>query len=139
MNKIYQCERKPGVMKNIWMGLIMALLSLTASSQNTSIKNLVGRWETEDGAGLEVIDSSRIFITYGKERKPILSYQADFSKSPFWFDFVVKDTAQKLSTMKSLLLLENNDVLKWQVFEEGDRPSNFATDKGDIVILRRKK
>jgi hypothetical protein len=126
-------------MKNIWMGLIMVLLSLAASAQSTSIKNLIGRWETADGAGLEIIDSSRIFVTYGKERKPILSYKADFSKSPFWFDFVVKDTAQKLSTMKSLLLLENNDVLKWQVFEDGDRPSNFTEEKGDIVILRRKK
>jgi hypothetical protein len=126
-------------MKNIWMGLIMVLLSLPASSQNASIKNLIGRWETADGAGLEFIDSSRIFITYGKERKPVLSYKADFSKSPSWFDFVVKDSAQKLSAMKSLLLLENNDVLKWQVFEDGDRPSNFTEDKGDIVILRRKK
>lgn len=121
------------------MGLITVLLSLTASSQSTSIKNLIGRWETTDGAGLEIMDSSRIFITYGKERKPILSYQADFSKSPFWFDFVIKDTAQKFSTMKSLLLLENNDVLKWQVFDDGDRPSNFTTDKGEIVILRKKK
>jgi len=124
-------------MKNVWMGLFVLILSATTSAQNTSIKSLVGRWETIDGAGLEIIDSSRIFVTYGEERRPILSYQADFSKSPCWFDFVVKDTAQKLSTIKSLLLLDN-DVLKWQVFEDGDRPTNFAADKGDIVILRRK-
>ena len=124
-------------MKNVWMGFFVLILSATTSAQNTSIKSLVGRWETIDGAGLEIIDSSRIFVTYGKERRPILSYQADFSKSPCWFDFVVKDTAQKLSTIKSLLLLDN-DVLKWQVFEDGDRPTNFTADKGDIVILRRK-
>ena len=124
-------------MKNVWMGLFVLILSATTSAQNTSIKSLVGRWETIDGAGLEIIDSSRIFVTYGEERRPILSYQADFSKSPCWFDFVVKDTAQKLSTIKSLLLLDN-DVLKWQVFEDGDRPTNFTADKGDIVILRRK-
>jgi hypothetical protein len=127
------------VMKKIWMGLPVLLFSLNVSSQTISIKNLVGHWATADGAGLEIIDSSRIFVTYGKERKPILSYQADFSKSPCWFDFVVKDTAQKLSTMKSLLLLQDNDVLKWEVFEEGDRPSDFTTDKGEIVILKRKK
>jgi len=124
-------------MKNVWMGFFVLILSATTSAQNTSIKSLVGRWETIDGTGLEIIDSSRIFVTYGEERRPILSYQADFSKSPCWFDFVVKDTAQKLSTIKSLLLLDN-DVLKWQVFEDGDRPTNFAADKGDIVILRRK-
>jgi len=125
-------------MKNIWIGLFVLLIGANTSAQNTSIQSLVGRWQTEDGAGLEIIDSSRMFVTYGKERKPILSYKADFSKSPCWFDFVVKDTAQKLSTIKSLLLLEN-DILKWQVFEEGDRPSDFATEKGDIVLMRRKQ
>ena len=126
-------------MKKILMGLSIVFLSLNAWSQNLSIKNLVGRWETADGAGLEIIDSSRIFLTYGEERKPILTYDANFSKSPCWFDFVVKDSAQKLSKMKSLLLLEGNDVLKWQVFEDGERPVNFVSDRGDIVIFRRKK
>ena len=126
------------------MGLIMVLIGLNAfaqtstSAQTITLKNLVGRWETADGAGLEILDSSRIFVIYGKDRKPILSYQADFSRTPYWFDFTVKDTAQKLSTMKSLILLDN-DVLKWQVFEDGNRPANFAADRGDIVILRRKK
>ena len=117
----------------------MLLFNLSASSQNLSIKNLIGKWQSPDGAGLEVMDSSRIFVVYGKERKPILSYQADFSKSPCWFDFVVKDSAQQVLTMKSLLLLEGDDVLKWEVFEDGERPDDFTTDKGDIVILRRKK
>jgi hypothetical protein len=126
-------------MKKIWMGLFLIVISLSASAQKLSIKNLVGRWETADGAGLEIIDSSRIFVTYGTERKPILSYKADFSKSPCWFDFVVKDSAQQLSTMKSLLLLEGNDILKWQVFEDGNRPFNFTTNTEEIVILRRKK
>lgn len=126
-------------MKKVAMGLSVVFVSLSAYAQNLSIKNLVGRWETSDGVGLEVIDSSRIFMTYGKERKPILTFDADFSKSPYWFDFVVKDSAQQLSTMKSLLLLEGNDVLKWQVFEDGNRPSNFVTGRGDMIILRRKK
>ena len=133
------------VMKNILSGLMILFVLSNASAQtvNTTsqkicIKDLVGRWETADGAGLEIIDSSRIFVTYGTERKQILSYQADFSKSPCWFDISEKDTAQKLSNMKSLLWLDK-DVLKWQVFEDGDRPANFAADKGDIVILRRRK
>jgi len=121
------------------MGLFVVFLSLSASSQKLSMKNLAGRWETADGAGLEIIDSSRIFIVYGLEGKPILSYQADFGRIPFWFDFVVKDSAQNLSTMKSLLLLQSDGNLKWQVFEDGERPWNFVSDKGDIVILRRKK
>jgi len=126
-------------MKKILMGLLVVFVGLSAASQKLSIKNLVGRWETSDGAGLEIIDSSRIFVTYGNERKPILTYEADFSKSPYWFDFVVKDSAQQVSKMKSLLLLEGNDVLKWQVFEDGNRHSDFVTDRGDMVVLRRKK
>jgi len=131
-------QMKMCVMKIIWMSLFVLLFNLSASSQNLSIKNLIGKWQAADGAGLEVIDSSRIFVTYGKERKPILAYTADFSKIPCWFDFIVKDSAQQLSAMKSLLLLQGNDILKWEVFEDGDRPSDF-TAEGDIVILRRKK
>jgi hypothetical protein len=126
-------------MKSIWMGLFFLIAGLAASAQKRSIKDLIGKWQSADGAGLEVIDSSRIFITYGKERKPILTYTTDFSKTPYWFDFVVKDSAQQLSAMKSLLLFQDNDVLKWEVFEDGDRPLDFTADKGDIVILRRKK
>jgi hypothetical protein len=125
-------------MKKMLMGLLLIACCPGAWSQQVSIKDLVGRWQTSDGAGLEIIDSSRIFVTYGKERKPILSYQADFSKTPCWFDFVVKDTVQKLTTMKSLLLLDH-DVLKWQVFDDGDRPADFTADRGDVVVMRRKK
>ena len=127
------------IMKTILMGLFVVLFNLSASSQTTCIKNLIGKWETSDGAGLEIIDSTKIFVVYGDERKPVLSYKADFSKSPCWFDFVVTDTAQKPSTMKSILLLQGNDVLKWQVFDDDDRTADFAADKGEIVILRRKK
>ena len=127
------------IMKTIWMGLFVVLFNLSASSQTTCIKNLIGKWETSDGAGLEIVDSTKIFVVYGNERKPVLSYKADFSKSPCWFDFVVTDTAQKPSTMKSILLLQGNDVLKWQVFDDDDRSADFAADKGEIVILRRKK
>ena len=120
------------------MGLLLIICSSGARSQQVCIKDLMGKWETTDGAGLEIIDSSRMFITYGKERKPILSYQADFSKTPCWFDFVVQDTVKKLTTMKSLLLLDH-DVLKWQVFDDDTRPADFAADRGDIVIMRRKR
>jgi hypothetical protein len=52
-------------MKNIWMSLLAIVVSVDTFSQTNSIKNLIGRWETADGAGIEIIDSSRIFSTYG--------------------------------------------------------------------------
>lgn len=124
-------------MKQFLILSALVLFQLAGFSQKRSFKDLIGRWESPDGAGLEFLDSSRIFIVYGQERKPILSYEADFTKSPAWFDFVIRDTAEKLSKMKSLLSLEN-DVLRWQVFEEGERPASFIPGRGDVVILQRK-
>lgn len=127
-------------MKKFWISLLAIVMGTAAAfSQNVSIKSLIGRWESSDGAGLEIIDSSRIFLIYGTERKPILTYHADFSKSPIWFDFVVKDSSENLSSMKSLLALEKGELLRWQVFVDGERTAHFSTGRGEIVILRRKK
>ena len=125
-------------MKNLICLLVLMLLQFCVSAQNYSFKNFVGYWKSGDGGAIEVIDSSKIFIVYGDEKKKIASYQADFSKEPCWFDFDIKDSSQNLS-LKSLLLFVNDDLLQWQVFDDGTRPSNFNSQKGDIVYLRRKK
>ena len=125
-------------MKNLIWLLFLMLLHFGASSQKYNFNNLVGYWKSGDGGAIEVIDSSKIFIVYGDEKKKIASYQADFSKDPCWFDFDIKDSSQNLS-LKSLLLFVNDDLLQWQVFDDGIRPSNFNSQSGDIVYLRRKK
>ena len=125
-------------MKNLIFLLFLLLIQIGVSAQNYSFKNLVGYWKSGDGGAIEVIDSSKIFIVYGDEKKKIASYQADFSKNPCWFDFDIKDSTQNLS-LKSLLLFVNDDLLQWQVFDDGVRPSNFNSEKGDIVYLRRNK
>ena len=131
-------QGNPSVMKKILMGVVLMLFAgFYASAQINSIKTLAGRWENPDGAGIEVVDSSKLFLVYGKEKKPIISYQADFTRSPALFDFVVQDSARQLA-MKSLLLLQNDGSLKWQVFEDGYHRDDFTPGKGDIVILRRK-
>ena len=106
-------------------------------AQTFNIKNLIGRWESAEGGGIEMIDSSRVFLVYGKDKKQISSYQADFSKSPAWFDFVISDSTEKIS-MKSLLLFVNDEMIQWQLFED-ERPGNFSSQKGEMVYLRRKK
>ena len=107
------------------------------SAQKYSLKSLVGKWEAVDGAGIEVIDSTKIFLTYHGERKQISSYQADFSKTPCWFDFIIRDGATTI-TLKSLLLFVSDDLLQWQVFED-IRPDNFDASVGNIMNLKRKR
>jgi hypothetical protein len=114
------------------------LLSMTVVGQKHAFKNLVGRWESSDGAGIEVVDSARIFLLYNGDRKQVISYQTNFSKSPCWFDFTVRSDSAGSITMKSLLLFVNDDLLQWQIFED-ERPANFSANKGTMVYLRRKK
>jgi hypothetical protein len=123
-------------MKNLGCVLVFALmLSLSSAAQKYSLKNLVGRWESADGAGIEVIDSSKIFLLYKGDKKQVISFESNFSKTPCWFDFTVTDSADNIS-MKSLLLFVNDDLVQWQIFDS-DRPANFSADKGNMVYLRR--
>lgn len=107
-----------------------------------SIQDLIGSWEAvsegnKDG-GLQVVDSTKIFLVYGDQKMPVIRYKADFSKTPAWFDFTVKDSAVEIN-LKSLLQFVNDDLVQWQVFEEETRPVIFAADRGDMVFLKRKK
>ena len=115
--------------------VLTVMISMSVGAQKYSLKNLVGRWEAADGAGIEVIDSSKIFLLYNGDKRQVISFETNFSKSPCWFDFTVSDSAENMS-MKSLLLFVNDDLLQWQIFEE-DRPANFSVDKGTMVYLRR--
>ena len=124
-------------MKKGMMILTMVLLSLGAVAQKYSMKNLVGRWESTDGAGIEVLDSNKLFLLYHGDKRQIVSYETNFSKTPCWFDFTIHDSMEQLS-MKSLLLFINDDLVQWQIFEN-ERPANFSADKGNMVYLRRKK
>jgi hypothetical protein len=125
-------------MKKIVFSLGLALcIGGVASAQQISWKDLKGRWETPDGGGIEIRDSAHIFLVYGDQKKPINQFRADFSKYPAQFDFVIKDSLQTIS-MKSILVLVNDDIMKWQVFETDDHPAHFTSSEGEMVYLRRK-
>lgn len=126
-------------MKNYILGLLACFVFSTgAFGQNLSWKNLTGRWEGPDGGGIEVVDSSKVYLFYGDQRKQLSNYKVDFSKTPAWFDFTVSDSSETTS-VHSLLLMINEDLLKWQVFEEDNRPVHFSSDNGDLLYLRRKR
>jgi hypothetical protein len=129
-------------MKTFFTLLVALVCASPLWAQNKSFKQLVGKWEAVDSenqsGGLEIIDSVQIFLVYGTERKAVASCQFDFAKSPCWFDFSIKDSSGTMN-LKSILLFVNDDLIQWQVFEGETRPTQFSSDTGEMVYLRRKK
>ena len=130
-------------MKKFFSVLVLYIfISVGAVAQSRNIQQLMGRWEAVDtensSGGLEVIDSAKIYLVYGSEKKAITSFKFDFSKSPATFDFTIKDSAETTS-LKSLIQFVNDDLIQWQVFESDIRPAHFTQSGGQMVYLRRKK
>lgn len=136
-------ERNFRTMKKITVitGLLVIFLS-TGFGQQRKFKDLIGRWEIvgeqNTGATLEIIDSSSIILIYDGEKRKIMDYKIDFSKSPIWFDFSTEDTASTVS-VKSLLQVINESMIKWQLFVDETRPDYFSSTKGDLFYLRKVK
>lgn len=127
----------------IFILMLCAFLQTSVLAQSAGFQKLIGKWEAVDADNktgrLEVLDSSKIFLAYGQEKKPITSFNADFSKSPVWFDFTVSSDSDNIK-IKSILLFINDNLVQWQVFgSDAVRPAHFTEDKGEIIYLRRKK
>lgn len=129
-------------MKKIVWVLVVLFLYGTAAAQVRSISSLTGTWEAVDAdnasGGLQVVDSTKLFLVYGDQKKTLTTFKLDFTKSPAWFDFTVQDGKQSIQ-LKSLIQFINEDLLQWQIFEGSTRPVHFANDAGDVLYLRRKK
>jgi hypothetical protein len=120
-----------------------SLCQATRASVSTPAKkfqNLVGSWEIigeqDSGGGLEIVDSATILIRFMGEEKKLTDYKIDFSRAPFWFDFSAKDSASTLN-FKSLIEFVNDDMLKWQVFTDGERVNHFTSATGELYYLKK--
>jgi hypothetical protein len=129
-------------MKQIFIVVAACLVSISASAQTKKFRDIIGIWdiagEQNAGASLQIIDSSTIVLTYMGEKKNITDYKIDFTKSPIWFDFSTKDSTSPLQ-VKSLLQIVGDDMIKWQLFVEEDRPDHFSSSKGELFYLKRSK
>ena len=127
--------------KNIVMMIMSVCIALNGFSQK-NFKDLVGRWEIIDQQGtnatLEIIDSSAILLTYNGEKKKIIDYKIDFTKSPIWFDFSTSDTSSVVA-VKSILEILSDNMIKWQLFVDEDRTPYFSSTKGEMFYLRKAK
>ena len=129
-------------MKRMMTWLLAIIVCTSAGAQQRSLQHLVGTWEAVDSenqsGGLEVLDSTRIYLVYGKEKRAATACTFDFSKTPCWFDFTLKDSTGTLA-LKSILRFISDDLIQWQVMEGGTRPAQFSEGGGEVVYLRRKK
>ena len=121
--------------------MVSAIIALNGFSQK-NFKDLIGRWEIMDQQGsnatLEIIDTSSILLSYNGEKKKIIDYKIDFTKSPIWFDFSTSDTSSVV-TVKSILEILNDNMIKWQLFVDEERSPHFSSTKGEMFYLRKVK
>lgn len=116
--------------------LMMASLAVFAQTDKYDFKNLVGKWRTSSGAGLDVVDSNTIYIVHGDQRKLANISLADFSRNPASLNLNVKEPA-KAVTLKSLLLFVNDITLQWQVFDTEVKPASFGNTRSDMLFLKK--
>lgn len=118
------------------LAFLVSMTNSVGAQGRYNFDNLRGSWRNRNGAGLDIVDSNTIYIVYGTQKKLVTRSKADFSKSPVWLDLAVKDS-NKVTTLKSLLLFVNDDLLQWQVFDSETRPAYFSTSRGDMLFLKR--
>ena len=129
-------------MKKIIVLLLISTIGLGAKAQQRTIQDLVGKWDAIDASNahgtLQIVDSTHIYLTFHGQKKPIISYTADFTQKPAWFDFTVPE-GNSIIHLKSILRIISNNKLQWQIFTAGNRPEYFTRDYGNMVYLVRKR
>ena len=129
-------------MKKILFVFVVSFLAVQGMSQQKKLKDLVGRWEIasdqNSAASLEVIDSTNIILSYNGEKMKLTDYKIDFTKSPIWFDFST-GTGDSAVSVKTLIEIVNDTMIKWQLFVDEERTPYFSSSKGELFFLRKAK
>jgi len=130
-------------MKKILLVSAISFLAFKGIAQQKKLKDLVGRWEIvgekDNAASLEVIDSSNIILIYNGERKKITDYRIDFEKTPIWFDFLTEGDSSSVVSVKSLIEIVSDSMIKWQLFVDEERTPYFSSAKGELFYLKKAK
>jgi hypothetical protein len=129
--------------KILVLGAVFVLFTFQGFSQKKQFRDIIGSWkvtgEQTSGASLEIMDSTDILFIYQGEKKKILNYNIDFSKSPAWFDFSINNDTASVVKVKSIMEVVNDNMIKWQLFIDEDRPDHFSTGKGELFYLIKEK
>lgn len=116
--------------------LFAALNGWAQTKEEHSMNDLVGMWRNSSGAGLDIVDSNTVYIVRGDQRKRAFATVTDIRKNPVNFNLTVKDSSRAI-TLKGLLLIVNDDMLQWQVFDSETKPASFSYSRGDMLFLKR--
>jgi hypothetical protein len=122
-------------MKKLFL-FIAIIFTVQLNAQNFTINDLLGTWKADNGAGLELADSTTAYLLFNEEKKKVYDIRVNFNSVPGTLDFTVRDSAGAIQ-LQSLFQFINRDLVQWQVFE-GNRPLNFTAAGGELVYLRRK-
>lgn len=117
------------------------ILSGFSFAQNRNIENLMGSWECidqkNDRGSFEFLDSSKVYFTYNGEKKEVISYKVDFSKTPYWFSLTLKDDKETIDIRSFLYFIDDNNI-KWEVVLVDEAGKNLSDNSSEVVMLRRK-
>ena len=128
--------------KNIFAFLLM-LVCVSALAQSHTQKDLIGKWEGTDEknitASLTFLDSTKVVLSMLGSSKPPFNYVVDLSNDPGTLDLSVETPGRKI-TLIGLIKFLDNDTVKWQIFLDGKKRTNFDTKIHDsIIVLKRVK
>ena len=117
------------------------ILSNFSFAQNRNIENLMGSWECidqkDDRGSFEFLDSSKVYFTYMGEKKQVVNYKVDFSKTPYWFSLTLKDEKETIDIKSFLYFIDDNNI-KWEVVLVNEDGKNLTDNSSEVVMLRRK-
>ena len=117
----------------IALSLFTALTTRAQEKEERSVKDLVGTWRNSSGAGLDIEDSNTVYIVRGDKRKLATATFADVRKNPASFNLTVKDSSKSI-TLKGLLMVVNDDMLQWQVFDTETKPVSYSYHNGNVLF-----
>ena len=119
----------------------LLIFSRFSVAQNRNIENLIGSWECidqkDDHGSFEFLDSSKVYFTYMGEKKEVISYKVDFSKTPYWFSLTLKDEKGPIDIKSFLYFIDDNNI-KWEVVLVDEDGKNLTDNSSEIVMLRRR-
>ena len=123
--------------------LCISFLTITGFSfaQNRNIENLMGSWECtdqkNDHGSFEFLDSSKVYFTYMGEKKQVVNYKVDFSKTPYWFSLTLKDEKETIEIKSFLYFIDDNNI-KWEVVLVDEDGKSLSDNSSEVVMLHRK-
>ena len=71
------------------------------------------------------------------EKKQVVSYKVDFSKTPYWFSLTLKDEKETIDIKSFLYFIDDNNI-KWEVVLVDEDGKNLTDNSSEVVMLRRK-